>query len=146
MSVPPFLEVNGATNILFLLSLLDMCLINNIFLVAVVFYWTFFFLILLAIATSFVGVLFSSDDFAVVAFDGSGNVFAGAVGYFYCVTVDDFPQGVSSREAIFDEPKEFGTNSSFHCLVPGGVEPEYIVSVAFLSTPGWLVRSGFFIF
>ena len=100
----------------------------------------------MAIATSFVGVLFSSDDFVVMAFDGSSNVFAGTVGHFHCVEVDDFPQGVSSREAIFDEPKEFGTNSSFHCLVPGRVEPEYIVSVAFLSTPGWLVRSGFFIF
>ena len=79
MSVPPFLKVNDAANILFLLSLLDMRLINNIFLVAVIFYWTFFFLVLLAIATSFVGVLFSSDDFAVVAFDGSSNVFAGGV-------------------------------------------------------------------
>ena len=69
MSVPPFLKVNGAANILFLLSLLDMRLINNIFLVAVIFYWAFFFLVLLAIATSFVGVLFSSDDFAVVAFE-----------------------------------------------------------------------------
>ena len=146
MSVPPFLEVNGATNILFLFSLLDMCLINNIFLVAVVFYWTFFFLIMLAIATSFVGVLFSSDDFAVVAFDGSGNIFAGAVGYFYCVTVDDFPQGVSCWKAIFNQLEEFGTNFGLHCLVPGRVEPEYIVSAVFLFTPGWLVGSGFFIF
>ena len=135
MSVPPFLKVNGAANILFLLSLLDMRLINNIFLVAVIFYWTCFFLVLLAIATSFVGVLFSSDDFAVVAFDGSSNVFAGAVGHFHCVAVDDFPQGVSSREAIFDEPKEFGTTAWFQ----GGLNQSISsLLLFFLRLGGWL--------
>ena len=123
-----------------------MRLVNHIFLFAVIFYWAFLFLVGLAIATSLDVVLISSGYFAVVTFDGSSNVFAGTVGHFHCVAVDDFPHWLSCREAIFNQLKEFGTNLSFHCLLPGRVEPEYIVSVAFLSTPGWLVRSGFFIF
>ena len=44
-----------------------------------------------------------------MAFDGSSNIFTGKVGNFHCVAVDDFSQGVSSREAIFNQLKEFGT-------------------------------------
>jgi len=100
----------------------------------------------LVIVTPFGGDLFSSDYFAVVAFDDSTNVSAGAVGHFHCVTVNDLSPGVSSRETIFDQLEEFGTNFSFHCLVPWRVKREYVVPVVFLFPPGWLVRPGFFIF
>ena len=70
-----------------------MCLVNHIFLFAVIFYWAFLFLVGLAIATSLGVVLVSSDNFAVVTFDVSSNVFAGIVGHFHCIEIDDFPQG-----------------------------------------------------
>ena len=146
MCVPPFLKVYGAANILFLFSLLDMCLVNHILLVAVVFDGTILFLVALAIATSLGGVLFSSNYFAVVAFDYSTDVFGGAVGHFHSVAVDDLSQGVSFRETIFNQLEEFGANFGFHCLIPWGIKPEYVVPVVFLFPPGWLVRSGFFIF
>ena len=98
MPVPPLLKVYCAANVFLFLPFCDTCVVDHVLLVAVVFDGAFVLVSALTVAACFFLVFLASEHLVVVAFYRSGDVFACAVGHFYCVSVEDLSEG-----AVFGE-------------------------------------------